>query len=278
MILKISDTLSSKIATKCEKIKPYFQTDIDEFIAYDKDFSNLIEKIKLILEKNLFVIVKNIGFKRERNIFEAFVKQFGEYYGEIEYINITLDCNYTGCDYNQIELHNDDAIDLLNQPNYGFIQIVNEDPLKLSKNFIVKVDDIIDYLEIYNPDLLDKLYTYKFPMLSYGVNYINKSDKEIIVYEPILYKQNKTTYIRFDTTRIKYYYWKKNIIQPIEEKKIIYDFLNIAKKSQKEVYLEEGDILIHNNKRTLHDRGNCSMELNEDGTFNTREIFVSFAK
>ena len=38
------------------------------------------------------------------------------------------------------------------------------------------------------------------------------------------------------------------------------------------------NIFIHNNKRCLHDRGDCSMELNEDGTFNTREIFVSFVR
>jgi len=90
-----------------------------------------------------------------------------------------------------------------------------------------------------------------------------------MVSEPILYKINDKFNVRFDLTRVNYY---------AEEKYIIDKFLNIAKKFRKEVYLEKGDILIHNNKRTLHDRTECSFELNMDASFNTREIFVSFVR
>jgi len=41
-------------------------------------------------------------------------------------------------------------------------------------------------------------------------------------------------------------------------------------------YLEEGDILIHHNQRTMHDRKGCSFEINENLEIETREIFVSF--
>jgi hypothetical protein len=278
MILQISNTLSKKISTKCAKIKTYPQKEIDKYWKIDEDFFNIIDKAQIVLKKNLFVIIKNIGFVREKNIFESFVKQFGKFYGEVEYTDIKLECFYTGCNYNQIELHNDDAIDLNRQPKYGFIQVLNEDPLKIAKNYIVKIDDIVEYLEIYNKELLEKLFTYKVPMLSYGINYLGSLKEEIIVNEPILYKINTQINVRFDTTRIRHYYWKKKLKQPIEEKKLIYDFLTIAKKLQKELYLEKGDILIHNNLRTLHDRGNCSIELLENGEFNTREIFVSFAR
>ena len=84
--------------------------------------------------------------------------------------------------------------------------------------------------------------------------------------------------MRFDLTRIHYYYWKKQEIQSIEERLLIDKFLNIAKKFRKEFYLEQGDILILDNKRTLHDRTECSFKLNRDGSFNTREIFVSFVR
>lgn len=278
MILKISNSLSRKISAKCEKLKKYQQNEIDLFIKEDRLFSEIIKTVRLILEKNLFITVKNIGFVKEQNIFESFVKQFGEYYGQIEYTDIKIDCPYTGCNFNRIYFHNDDAIDIKHQPKYGFIQVQNEDPLKITKNYVVKVDDIVEYLEIYNESLLKKLFEYKFPMLSYGVNYENKNKKEVIINEPIFYKKEKTIYVRFDIHRIKYFYWKKQIKQSLEEKRIIYDFLNVCEKLKKEIYLEKGDIFIHNNKRTLHDRGDCSMELLEDGTFNTREIFVSFVR
>ena len=278
MILKISNTLSRDISIKCSKIKAWHQSEIDEFIKNDKSFSEIINNIKLILEENLYITVKNIGFVRERNIFEAFVKQFGNYYGDVEYTDIKIDCPYTGCNYNRINFHNDDAIDLQTQPTYGFIQVINEDPLKITQNYIVKIDEIIDYLEVANQELLDKLFNYKVPMLSYGVNYLGKDKQEIILKEPIFYQNNENIFVRFDFTRIKHFYWKKDIKQSIEEKKLIFEFLETCNRLKKEIYLEKSDIFIHNNKRCLHDRGDCSMELNEDGTFNTREIFVSFVR
>ncbi len=278
MILKISDELSRVISTKSSKIKAFHPDDIEKFVRNDKDFSDIIKKIKVVLEKNLFIIVKNIGFIREKSLFEAFVKQFGEYYGAVEYTDIKLECPYTGCNYNRINFHNDDTVDIGSQPKYGFIQVQNEDPLKITQNYIVKVDDIVEYLELYNSELLEALFTYKIPMLSYGVNYDAKDNNEIIINEPIFYKDKTNIKVRFDTTRIKHYYWKKNIIQPLEERKLIYDFLQVCEKFSKKLYLEKGDIFIHHNHRTLHDRGDCSMELLEDKTFNTREIFVSFAR
>ena len=277
-ILRISNKLKERISSKCKKIEVFFQKDIDEFLKNDVDFQKIIDSAKSILERNLYVIVKNVGFNRKREIFEAFVKQFGKYYGEIEYTDIKIDCDYTGCSYNRIFFHNDDAIDIENQPLYGFIQVIKEDPLKITKNYIVKVDDIVSYLEVYNPDLLNKLFSYKIPMLSYGVNYLSGSSTEILVKEPILYRKENEVFVRFDIHRVKFYYWKKNKSQPLEEKKLIYDFLEVCERLKKEIYLEEGDILIHHNKKTLHDRGDCSLEIDLDGSFNTREIFVSFVR
>jgi len=277
-IIKISDNLSSIITTKVKKIKVYHQKEIDNFLQLDDNFISIYKASKKVLDENYFVIIKNIGFMREKAVFEAFVKQFGKFYGGVEYTDIKLDCPYTGCNYKLIELHNDDAIDLLDQPLYGFIQVQNEDPLKLAKNGLVKVDDIVNYLEIYDRDFLEKLFTTKINMLAYGVNYDGNDNSEIVVNEPILYKSNDNIHVRFDLTRIKHYYWKKNKKQSTEERSVVDKFLAIAKKFRQEIYLEQGDILIHNNKRTLHDRSECSLELNVDGTFNTREIFVSFAR
>jgi hypothetical protein len=277
-IINISTNLSSQITTKINEIKTCSQQDIDNFLQLDNDFTNIYKSAKKILNENYYLVIKNIGFVKEKSIFEAFVKLFGEFYGEVEYTDIKLDCSYTGCSYKLIELHNDDAIDLDNQPLYGFIQVHNEDPLKLSQNGLVKVDDIVNYLAIYDKNFLDELFTRKIPMLSYGVNYDNRTDNEIITNESILYKNGDSVNIRFDLTRVKHYYWKKEEEQSLGEKYFIDKFLTIAKKFRKEIYLEKGDILIHNNKKTLHDRTECSFELNVDGSFNTREIFVSFVR
>lgn len=277
-IVKVSKELSSDIATKAQKIKLYHQRDIDAFLKSDNSFQNIFNTAKRILEENYFVIIKNIGFVKEKSIFEAFVKQFGKYYGAMEYTGIKLDCPYTGCTYNSIELHNDDALDLINQPLYGFIQVQSEDPLKLAKNGLVKIDDIVNYLEIYDKNFLDDLVNIKINMLAYGINYDGNDTEKIVLNEPILYKIDRVFNVRFDLTRVQHYYWKEDLPQSVEEKFLIDKFLSIAKQFRKEFYLEEGDILIQNNKRTLHDRTECSFELNLDGSFNTREIFVSFTR
>ncbi len=271
-ILKISDELSKFIFTKsCEK-------DLELTLKNSNQFDILISSIKKILENNQFIIIKNIGFNNSKSMFEYFVKQFGNYYGMVEYTDIKLDCNYTGCTFGHIELHNDDAIDLTNQPIYGFIQVIKEDPLKLPKNGIVKIMDMVRYLEVYELDLLDEFLSTKIPMLSKGVNY-NDTNKDIIeIFEPLIYTKDNKYFTRFDITRIKYYYKFHNKKQDRKESLLIDNFLKYAKKFRSEFYLENGDILIHNNKTTLHDRTACSMELNIDGTFNSREIFVSFAR
>lgn len=276
--LQISKELSGYIATKFRKIKFTNQTEIDSFLKNDTDFQNIVNTAKKILDSSLFVVIKNIGFNKEKKIFEAFVKLFGEFYGAVEYTDIRIEPLCTGSDYEAIKLHNDDAIDLKNQPKTGFIQVINEDPLKSTRNGVVRIDDIVRYLEIYDANFLDKLFKHKIPMLSYGVNYDGQNKEEIITKQPVLYKENNENKVRFDLTRIDYYYWKKQITQTIEEKLLLDKFLNIAKKFRHEFYLAAGDILITHNKRTLHDRTGCSLELKNDGSFNTREIFVSFTR
>lgn len=273
--IKISDefkTLMKAQFSSSNELENY------RYINSNRKFLDLTSNIKKLLKYNHFILIKNIGFIHDKKLFEFFIKQFGDYYGIIEETGINLECNYTGCTDKLIELHNDDAIDLTHQPEYGFIQVQQEDPLSLPMNGIVLVDSIVRYLEVYNPLLLNDLYTIKVPMLSFGVNYDNTNKTLIEVHEPILYKNNNITMVRFDLTRIKFYYKYKKIIQSEKESLLIDEFLHYAKKFRKEFYIEKGDILIHNNKRTLHDRTECSFEINSDGLLNTREIYVSFAR
>jgi len=273
-IIKISDEF------KKEMIKKFSCSNEQENFDYlhSKSFHNLINNSKKLLTLNRYVLIKNVGFVENKQLFELFVKQFGNYYGVVEETDIKMECDYTGCTDKLIELHNDDAIDLKTQPDYGFIQIQQEDPLRLARNGIVIISELVRYLEVYNVELLQKFYEVKIPMLSFGVNYDDKDKTLLELKEPILYKKSNQTLVRFDLTRVKFYYKYKNLIQSKEESFLIDEFLYYAKKFRREFYLEKGDILIHNNKQTLHDRTECSFELNSDGSFKTRRIYVSFAR
>lgn len=275
-ILKISEDFQNSISAKVYEIKHRSQAEIDSFIKNDYDFKNIFNHANKLLEDDLYVVIKNIGFNKERAILESFIKLFGKYYGAIEYTDVKLECSYTGCKYDAIEFHNDDAIDLNSQPDIGFIQVLTEDPLKMTTNGIVKVDDVIKYLAATDQDFLNVLFEYKIPMLSFGINYDGKNKEKIITREPIFYKKADNVNVRFDLTRINHFYWKENLLQSPQEMTILNRFLEILNKFKREYYLETGDILIHNNKRTLHNRGECSFLLNQDRSLQTREIFVSF--
>lgn len=277
-ILRLSNNFSSNIATKVNKIKLAHQNEADLFVRNNEHFNLIYINACQILQKHNFVIIKNIGFNKEKTIFEAFLKMFGNFYGTVEYTDLRINCKYTGCSYSPIELHNDDAIDLDTQPLYGFIQILTEDKLLQVKNGIVKIDTLVEHLSLYDEEFLEALYTVKIPMLSYGINYDGENKSKIEICEPILYRQNNETMVRFDISRVKYFYWENNIQQSKEEKILIDKFLSYCNKFRQEYILEAGDVLIHNNKKCLHDRSECSLELNEDGSIDSREIFVSFVR
>ncbi len=279
-ILRISNELGGVVSTFSKSVNSLRQKDIDRSVKDNHHFSIIFDNVNKILLKNDYVIIKNIGFSRDRRIFESFIKLFGTFYGDsIEFASIKTECNYTACNYGLIELHNDDMIALDKIPKYGFIQVVNEDPLRLAKNGIVKISEVAEYLKIYNPNLLNDLLVTKIPMMTYGINYNDKNKKWVSINETILYETENHLYnVRFDLGAIKTYYWQHKEKQSSKEQKLIKDFLKVCKKIRREYYLEAGDILIHNNTVALHDRTSSAIELNIDGSLNSREIFVGFTQ
>lgn len=277
-ILSISSDLNAKIYTKSQHISAFVQHEADKFVAQDEHFSLIYSSAHKILEKNCFVVIKNIGFCRNKEVFECFIKLFGRFYGVVEYTGIKLDCPYTGCNYSSLVLHTDDAIDL-NNPKYTFIQVLAEDPSgdTFGWNGVVKIDAVFEYLSVYDHSLLDKLFNHYFPMLSFGISAYSDNRDELIIKAPILSYYKDILKVRFDLSRIKHFYFKKNLQMPEEEKAIIEKFLSVCYRFRKRYYLSKGDILIVDNHRTLHDREETTIELNQDGSLNSREIFVSFA-
>lgn len=278
-VLSVSDSLSEIISKKIERTSCWMQPNLDTFIEKDEHFLLIVNAVKKLLVDDKFVILRNIGFSGNKSVFESFVKLFGSYYGTVEHTGIHLECKYTGCSYRPIELHNDNPIDE-NYSRYGFIQSVKQDPNgdNYAWNGIVRIDDVVKYLEIHDKQVLAQLLELSFPMFSMGLSVYaeDKSERELKL--PILYIENNEYKTRFSYPRIKYYYFIKKIEMPENEKKLIENFLNVCRKLRQRYLLSLGDILIHDNHRTLHDREEATLEIDENGYINSREIIVSFAK
>lgn len=241
------------------------------------ELESLIKTIQTLLKEDEYILVKGID-NNSPYFFSALISQFGGIYGEIEYTGIKIKCDYTGCNRNKLVLHNDDAIDLNNQPKFGFIKIVKEDPVLEVENGIVLIKEVVNLLKWKDYSLLSQLLNTPVPMLSYGVNYSAKGKVEITVNEPIIYTVNGEYRVRFDDSRIAHYYYRNKKMQSSKELEMIESFLSYCDFVKHKLVLEEGDLLIHNNLTTLHDRSECSIEIRPDGSVNTREIMVGFAR
>jgi len=278
-ILSVSKNLNEIIDNKIQKTLCWMQPNLDAFTKNDEHFILISNAVKKLLLNDKFVVLKNIGFCGNKSIFEAFMKLFGEFYGVVEHTGIHLDCKYTGCNYRPLELHNDDAIDV-KYPRFGFIQQIKKDPngSNYAWNGIVKIDEVIKHLKIHDKDLFDKLLIHEFPMLSFGISTYGDNKNEIILKAPIISLDNGSYNVRFDHSRIRYFYFKKEIEMPTQEKLLIDSFLSVCNKYRKRYLLEQGDILIHDNHKVLHDREETTIEIDENGNINSREIIVSFAR
>lgn len=247
-------------------------------------FSPFFEVVRKVLFRYHYVHLSNVGFAPRRDILEAFASYFGVFRAPVENTNVRIDCSYDGCSIESLPLHNDDAaLDLI--PSFGILQIENECPLKMPTNGIVLVDDIVAYLQVYNEKLLQKLLAHKVPMLSSNVSKVVKNDEivfkengnEIIAKKSILVKKNGIFESRFNLGRINYYYYKTDKKQSLAERKMIAEFLEVANKFRRSIYLKENDILIYNNKRTLHDRSESGLEFGLDNEVKSRSFYIAFA-
>lgn len=273
LVLSKSFQASHLASLKGLKRKEHFKY----YIKNDKAFVCLLESIKTILTEDQHVVVRGLVNNSEL-FFEALTEEFGVYYGVIEKTGIKLQCNYTGCNRKALKLHNDDAIDLYSQPEFGFIQVIKPDPILEVKSGVVIIKELVKKLQYEDAELLENLLNISVPMLSYGINYVSGQRDEIFIKEPILYIKNNSYHVRFDDDRIAHYYYKTKTKQSFKELNMIERFLKVAHQVKHEYHLHCGDILIQNNLKTIHDRSECSLEVNEDGSYSTREIMVSFAR
>ncbi len=272
--LVLSNTIKTEISLWVNHLSK--ASEIHQILLNKPEFMFLMNSAKRVLFDEKYVVLKNTPFSTAEQL-EALIKFFGTFYGKVEHTGIKVKCNYTGCASSKLILHNDDAIDLKSQPTVGFIQVIKEDPLLEVANGIVVVRELIRKLKFEDPALLDLLLSTQVPMLSLGINFESSDKSNITIKSPIIYKENGEYKVRFDYDRIMFYYEYNEIKQSYEEGQMIYKFLQHCESLKKQVMLNKGDILIHQNKLTLHDRTPCSIGIDLNNQLFTREIFVSFA-
>tara|TARA_R110000764_G_scaffold110472_1_gene196934 strand:+ start:712 stop:1551 length:840 start_codon:yes stop_codon:yes gene_type:complete len=275
-ILLLSDEAQASINASLRSDRG--QRQMEDVLGSNRAVVALLSAAMIILRQEKFVQIK--GFPvLDDSAWKFFSEHFGVYAGAVERTDIKVDCTYTGCAINPLTLHNDDAIDLERQPEYGFIQVTTADRCGPVSNGVVLARELVRKLKFEDPDLLQKLISLPIPMLSYGINHESASKREIIIDTPIIYKDVDGEYcLRFDLERNSHYYREKKKSQPLEEGMMIYQFLRHASVLKKKVLLSVGDILVLDNKRTLHDREECTICFNLDGTTQTRSIAVSFSR
>lgn len=272
--LILSNTIKTEISLWVNHLSK--ACEIHQILLNKPEFMFLMNSAKKVLVDEKYVVLKNTPFSTSEQL-EALIKFFGKFYGKVEHTGIKVECNYTGCASSKLILHNDDAIDLKSQPTIGFIQVIKEDPLLEVTNGIVVIRELIRKLKFEDPVLLDLLLSTEVPMLSHGINFESSDKSNITIQSPIIYKENGEYKVRFDYDRIMFYYQYNEIKQSYEEGQMIYKFLQYCESLKKQVILNKGDILIHQNKLTLHDRTPCSIGIDLNNQLFTREIFVSFA-
>lgn len=247
------------------------------------NFTIFFDAIKTMLHRYHYVHISNVGFAPRRDILGAFASCFGSFRDPVENTNVRIDCSFDGCSIESLPLHNDDAmLDIM--PQIGILQVENECPLKMPKNGIVLIKDIVFYLQLHNERLLQKLLTHKIPMLSSKFSKIIKNNEtvflekgdEVIAEKSILIEKNGIYEARFNPSRIDYYYYKTGKKQSLAERKMIFEFLEIANRFKKSMYLKENDILIYNNKQTLHDRTESGLEFGL-ADIKSRSFYIAFA-
>ena len=258
----------SKIINSKYKEYSYLEIETDsnifnEICSIKVDF---YETIKLNLKNNKYLIVRNFGTKLSAlvglvnflsggkffyipNLKKAFVAKFKM--RPTDELSHTLDDGYFHTDYSLHPKTND----------FITLQIVKADPKYpfYSRNSIILVEQLIDFLNKYDQNLLNILSTVKFPF----------DNGKRVVYQEILDIENKTIKYHSKLIQDRLLSDKKysKYLESIKKFDVICNSLSI------DFALDKGDLAILSNKKLLHKRGVASVKYDENlDSFVGREV------
>jgi len=239
-----------KILTEIINIKPTIFNIIEEELSTKKDYL-IVRKFG----KNLAALVSLVYFLSKGKMFniprlnDAFIAIF-EMKNSNE-LSHTLKDGFFHTDYSTHPY----------TPDYLTLNVVRRDPMYpfYSRNSIVLLDDILNFLRLYNNDLLKYLTSSSVPV---KVN-------EKIIYQKIISLENNI--IRFHEKLIK-----EALVLTNREEEIYYidEFVTICTHLMKDFVLDEGDLAIISNKTVLHKRGPAAVKFdNKEKKFIGRKVY-----
>jgi hypothetical protein len=237
-------------------------------ITWSPSIENLSDKIRKVLYKYNFLIIKNFGtdveeFKVLNNSISKEIylsKRMGcslhSFRTKIYSENLS-ECAKSG------EFHTDFAFQE-DTPNYISLQCINPDPKYplLGRNYIVSVRNVIDCL-------VQKFHQKEHNLLKISLPY--SFDKQVTWINPFYKDKSGTMAMKVHLSLVD-----ESLLQPehyINNIPITRILSQIALNYSEDFVLDKGDVLIMSNKYVLHKRGESSIKIKS--SLNDKSDFYS---
>lgn len=241
------------------------------------EFSHILSRI---VEDNGYVQVKGMPYGKDFCSLLLLSCILGEIYHDDDhqqnFINIAnpmIDAKLQGNQLDKLFLHTDFAM-LNDPPEATLIQCSQVDPMgaEYGKNGLASVKHIIS--KYYGTTELQKVLETPMPFAG-----LRPSDGENVLFEePILTAIKENDYkVRYHPSRIHYGFRVRKKPPTDIELEVLHLFLEMADSVRTSLSLSEGDLLIVDNHKMLHDRESCTLKLSSAG-LTSRESRIVFLK
>lgn len=239
------------------ELKHNYKDELELFVFLGRSL------IDIIIE-NDFVCLKEHGSENNFKFLIIIIHLLGKIYHDEahqgNFINVaspSIGARLQGNQLLPLSLHTDFAM-LDNPPEGTIIQCSREDPMGVDygKNGVSLVKDIISLY--FGSDELNLVLSTPMPFAGKRPS----DGKNIIIYRPILEIEDRDTYcVRYHISRIHYAFKIRGYPATKVEIEVLTLFLKMAQSVRFELVMQEGDIAILNNRKVLHDRSLCSLQL-----------------
>jgi hypothetical protein len=241
--------------------------------------SQLGSTCRILLRENGYVCVQGLPLDDSVRTILMMGIELGELFADLSH-QPTIVCEATpslgaGLQGNQTEqlfLHTDFAM-LKTPPSATLIQCRMSDPAgdDYGRNGIAVAQHIVS--RYFGSNALNTILNTPLPFAGR-----TPSGQEIVLSEPILKIQSgELARVRFHPSRIHHGFRMRGTPPTWDEAEVLRQFQDMALNVRSEHLLRVGDILIVNNRTTLHDRTRCSIRLKLDG-FESRISHILFVQ
>lgn len=235
---------------------------------------------KSLIKEHGFVVIKNLSQTPDARALVAIATEIGHIFQDTSHQSTTvveaspnISPKLQGNQTEPLFMHTDFAM-LENPPAVTMILCQRPDPIPgFGQNGITLAQNIVS--RIFGSQLLDDLFSVSLP---FGGRKPDGSD--VVFMAPILSSpivNSQLSKVRFHPSRIHHGFRLRGGPPGKTETYLLRKFQTLAIKNRSEVGLDQGDLLLLNNRCVLHDRTRCSLELGRN-TFLSRLVQIIFVQ